>query len=167
MSGLQAPLDYMPWTPKEAISEVKEALNDVERRVHELQEAVEKLKSYDLRDVASIRETITAMKQDLSKLRESVLSLEGRLGRVESLLSLGTSVGSWKLKTCSYRSGEVCTAWKLDDVSAERIVRAFGPEAVRVVDESKRVVVGKVPLLCAFCPLYRPSTLFKGKNPSP
>jgi predicted RNase H-like nuclease (RuvC/YqgF family) len=157
MSGLQAPLDYMPWTPKEAISEVREVIKELEDKVRLLHENVERLRTYDLRDVYSMREIINSMKQDLNDLRKAIATLEERIGRVESLLSLGTSVGLWKSSTCSYKVEDVCTAWKLDEASAERIVNVFGPEAVKVVDGAKRVVVSKVPLLCAFCPLYKPS----------
>ena len=157
MPVLTAPVDYMPWTPKEALGEIKERDDSLESKVREIREKIDRIRSEDLSDVRTIKDYLNSMREDLKTLKELTGDLETRVKAVEELLGVGTSVGLWKASTCSYRLNDgICMAWKLDEASANKIRSIFGNSSVRENNGVLRVVVDKVPLLCAFCPLYKP-----------
>jgi len=143
--------------PKEVIEEVRKEITALKSRVEEIREELERTKSEGLKDVKAVKGHLSGVSENLKNLRSLAEKLEVRVRTIEDLMNVGASVGLWKASTCAYKSSDgTCTAWRLDQASAERIRRAFGDTSVRDVDGVLRAVVDKVPLLCAFCPLYRP-----------
>ncbi len=98
--------------------------------------------------VSSLEARIDTHDATIDMIISSIPHLEHSIEKYEEVYKLLVVIGEWKRGYCSYNHNGVCKAWRLRENTSI--------PAARDKNGILRPDVGKNPILCALCPLYRP-----------